>query len=82
VPKTTGPESSASDARREHLQAFIQTHEFVRIYDLARQFGVSEVTIRSDVDILARRRRHSARPWRRHARGRSRAGSRYEAPCL
>lgn len=50
-----GTESSASDARREQLLTFIQTHEFVRIYDLARQFGVSEVTIRSDVDILARR---------------------------
>ncbi|MDY0874409.1 DeoR/GlpR family DNA-binding transcription regulator [Dongia rigui] len=50
-----GTESSASDARREQLLSFIQTHEFVRIYDLARQFSVSEVTIRSDVDILARR---------------------------
>lgn len=50
-----GAESSGSDGRREQLLSFIQTHEFVRIYDLARQFGVSEVTIRSDVDILARR---------------------------
>lgn len=50
-----GVESSGSDARREQLLSFIQTHEFVRIFDLARQFGVSEVTIRSDVDILARR---------------------------
>jgi DeoR family transcriptional regulator of aga operon len=50
-----GTEGSASDARREQLLSFIQMHEFVRIYDLARQFGVSEVTIRSDVDILARR---------------------------
>ena len=29
-------------------------HEFARIQDLARQLGVSEVTIRSDIDILAR----------------------------
>ncbi len=36
------------------MLSFIQAHEFARIYDLARQFGVSEVTIRSDVDILAR----------------------------
>jgi len=50
-----GTESSGSDVRREQLLSFIQTHEFVRIFDLARQFGVSEVTIRSDVDILARR---------------------------
>ncbi|WP_374652856.1 DeoR/GlpR family DNA-binding transcription regulator [Dongia sp.] len=48
-------EAPVSEARREQLLSFIQTHEFVRIYDLARQFGVSEVTIRSDVDILARR---------------------------
>jgi len=52
---SSGTESSGSDARREQLLSFIQTHEFVRIFDLARQFGVSEVTIRSDVDILARR---------------------------
>ena len=31
-----GAESSASDARREQLLSFIQTHEFVRIFDLAR----------------------------------------------
>jgi DeoR family transcriptional regulator of aga operon len=52
---SSATESSGSDIRREQLLSFIQTHEFVRIYDLARQFGVSEVTIRSDVDILARR---------------------------
>ncbi|WP_374378699.1 DeoR/GlpR family DNA-binding transcription regulator [Dongia sp.] len=51
----SGAETPASEARREQLLSFIQTHEFVRIFDLARQFGVSEVTIRSDVDILARR---------------------------
>jgi DeoR family transcriptional regulator of aga operon len=47
-------ESSSSDARRQQLLDFVQHHEFARIQDLARQFGVSEVTIRSDVDILAR----------------------------
>lgn len=48
------PESSSSESRRQQMLTFIQAHEFVRIYDLARQFSVSEVTIRSDVDILAR----------------------------
>jgi len=51
---SSSPESSNSDARRQQMLSFIQAHEFARIYDLARQFGVSEVTIRSDVDILAR----------------------------
>jgi predicted ArsR family transcriptional regulator len=45
-------ESSGYDTRRQQLLSFIRDHEFARIYDLARQFGVSEVTIRSDVDIL------------------------------
>jgi DeoR family transcriptional regulator of aga operon len=47
-------ESSGSDARRQQLLDFVRHHEFARIQDLARQFGVSEVTIRSDIDILAR----------------------------
>lgn len=36
------------------MLTFIRDHEFARIYDLARRFGVSEVTIRSDIDVLAR----------------------------
>jgi DeoR family transcriptional regulator of aga operon len=51
---STAGEPSGSDTRRQQLLSFIRDHEFARIYDLARQFGVSEVTIRSDVDILAR----------------------------
>jgi DeoR family transcriptional regulator of aga operon len=47
-------ESSGSEARRERLLDFVRHHEFARIQDLARQLGVSEVTIRSDIDILAR----------------------------
>jgi DeoR family transcriptional regulator of aga operon len=54
-PKSRTPsEPSSSDARRRQMLAFIRDHEFARIYDLARRFGVSEVTIRSDIDILAR----------------------------
>jgi DeoR family transcriptional regulator of aga operon len=45
---------TGSDARRQRLLSFIRSHEFARIHDLAQQFGVSSVTIRSDVDILAR----------------------------
>jgi DeoR family transcriptional regulator, aga operon transcriptional repressor len=47
-------ETSGSHTRRQLLLTFVRHHEFARIQDLARQFGVSEVTIRSDVDILAR----------------------------
>ena len=53
IPSSTG-ESSGSDGRRQQVLDFVRHHEFARIQDLARQFGVSEVTIRSDVDILAR----------------------------
>jgi DeoR family transcriptional regulator of aga operon len=47
-------ESTGSEVRRQQLLDFVRHHEFARIQDLARQFGVSEVTIRSDVDVLAR----------------------------
>jgi len=47
-------ESSGSEARRQQLLDFVRHHEFARIQDLARHLGVSEVTIRSDIDILAR----------------------------
>ena len=52
-PLTAG-EPSGSETRRQQMLTFIRHHEFARIYDLARQFGVSEVTIRSDIDLLAR----------------------------
>jgi DeoR family transcriptional regulator of aga operon len=53
TPSSIG-ESSGSDGRRQQLLDFVQRHEFARIQDLARHLRVSEVTIRSDVDILAR----------------------------
>ncbi len=43
-----------TDERRQHMLDFIRTKDFVRIQDLAREFRVSEVTVRSDLDILAR----------------------------
>jgi DeoR family transcriptional regulator of aga operon len=51
---SSSAESSGSDARRQQLLDFVRHHEVARIQDLARQFGVSEVTVRSDIDILAR----------------------------
>jgi DeoR family transcriptional regulator of aga operon len=53
-PSSSVAESSGSEARRQQLLDFVRHHEFARIQDLARQLGVSEVTIRSDIDILAR----------------------------
>jgi DeoR family transcriptional regulator of aga operon len=43
-----------TDERRQHMLDFIRAKDFVRIQDLAREFRVSEVTVRSDLDILAR----------------------------
>lgn len=43
-----------TDERRQHMLGFIRAKDFVRIQDLARAFAVSEVTVRSDLDILAR----------------------------
>ena len=53
-PSSSAGESSGSEARRQQLLDFVRHHEFARIQDLARHLGVSEVTIRSDIDILAR----------------------------
>ncbi len=38
--------------RRKGILAVFRDHEFARIHDLSKSFGVSEVTIRSDVDVL------------------------------
>ncbi len=40
--------------RRRRILAVFRDQEFARIQDLSRSFGVSEVTIRSDIDVLAR----------------------------
>jgi DeoR family transcriptional regulator, aga operon transcriptional repressor len=41
--------------RREQMLAVIKEHEFVHVGDLSERFGVSEVTVRTDLDALARR---------------------------
>ena len=40
--------------RRRRIMAVLRSQEFARIQDLSRSFGVSEVTIRSDIDVLAK----------------------------
>jgi DeoR family transcriptional regulator of aga operon len=41
--------------RRQQLLALIRSSEFVRIPELSLRFGVSKVTIRNDLDVLAKR---------------------------
>jgi DeoR family transcriptional regulator of aga operon len=43
------------DVRRERMLAYVGDHEYVPVSDLSRQFAVSDVTVRSDLAILARR---------------------------
>jgi DeoR family transcriptional regulator, aga operon transcriptional repressor len=51
---------SASDAlparvRRDRMVALLRQRDFVRVRELAREFDVSEVTVRSDLDALEQR---------------------------
>ncbi|OZM78025.1 DeoR/GlpR family DNA-binding transcription regulator [Pseudonocardia sp. MH-G8] len=42
--------------RRERILAIVEQHGFAKVADLSKFFGVSEVTIRTDLDALARTR--------------------------
>lgn len=42
-----------TEMRREQLLSFIQAKDYARVSDLSARFGVSEVTIRGDLDALA-----------------------------
>jgi len=53
-PAETMPDALSTDERRQQMLGFIRAKDFVRVQDLSREFRVSEVTIRSDLDILAR----------------------------
>jgi len=41
--------------RRERMRSVINQRDFVRVADLSQMFGISEVTVRSDLDELAHR---------------------------
>lgn len=41
--------------RRERMLGVIRQHDFVRVADLADRFGISEVTVRNDLDALSER---------------------------
>lgn len=42
-----------AEVRRQHILSLIHGREFVRVADLSNRFGVSDVTVRSDLDVLA-----------------------------
>lgn len=44
-----------TEERRRRILAVFRHQEFARIQELSQNFGVSEVTIRSDIDVLARK---------------------------
>ena len=44
-----------AEMRREQMLAFVKSRDFVRVSDLSVKFGVSEVTVRGDLDTLAER---------------------------
>lgn len=54
-----GPVNATSQiptqVRRERIRSLVGEREFARVSDLSGAFGVSEVTIRSDLDVLAAR---------------------------
>jgi DeoR family transcriptional regulator of aga operon len=70
------PEPLAADARRARLAALVVEEGFVRVADAAELFGVSEVTLRSDLSALER-----AGALRRvHGGAMAAAGSARESP--
>lgn len=44
-----------AEVRQSQAAAFVAAHGFVRVRDLAERFGVSDVTMRADLDQLERR---------------------------
>jgi DeoR family transcriptional regulator, aga operon transcriptional repressor len=42
-----------AEVRRQQILSLIKGREFVRVADLSTHFGVSDVTVRSDLDMLA-----------------------------
>ncbi|MFT5221823.1 MAG: DeoR family transcriptional regulator of aga operon [Glaciecola sp.] len=56
MPATNATNSGLpAGVRRERMLAHIRQHDFVRVAELADRFGVSEVTVRTDLDALSSR---------------------------
>jgi DeoR family transcriptional regulator of aga operon len=49
------PDRGSAGERREQMLAAIQEHHFLHVGELSRRFGISEVTVRTDLDALASR---------------------------
>ena len=47
------PKPLPGEVRRQRILSLVETRSFVRVADLATAFGISEVTIRSDLDQMA-----------------------------
>jgi DeoR family transcriptional regulator of aga operon len=45
----------SSERRRTRIVELVRSHDFVRVADLGEMFGVSPVTVRGDLDVLAAR---------------------------
>src|SRR4051812_9265752 len=45
----------ATERRRARIMELVRSHDFVRVADLGEMFGVSTVTVRGDLDVLAAR---------------------------
>lgn len=50
---TGSVETPPAAARREQMRALIERNGFARVAQLSTQFGISEVTVRGDLDALA-----------------------------
>lgn len=50
---TDAQHSPPAAARREQIRSLIEERGFARVAQLSRQFGISEVTVRADLDALA-----------------------------
>jgi DeoR family transcriptional regulator of aga operon len=49
-------EAVPGEVRRERIVALVTDRDFVRVSDLSEAFGISEVTVRADLEVLDRRR--------------------------
>ncbi|WP_103961179.1 DeoR/GlpR family DNA-binding transcription regulator [Nonomuraea solani] len=49
---TAEPEGMPTQGRREQIATLVSDRGFVRVGDLAETFGISRVTVRSDLDVL------------------------------
>ena len=52
---TRGESDIPVEVRRNQMLGLVKAKEFVRVVDLSERFGVSEVTVRGDLDALADR---------------------------